>query len=309
MNKPPAFQFYANDFLGGTQHLTDAEVGLYIRLLLAQWSAGSLPNDDEELLSYGKSTALSTTRLDRVKAKFELCPDGRLRNARLEREREKQNEFRLQRSFAGKQSAQVRSAFRAAARSVARDASSTSVEHPFNERSNGEATPNSTKTERPIEIVTTVEQPLNIRSTSVEETQQPLNERSTSVQRDGQREVNSPSPSPSPSPDNTKYNSKPPISPEGTDSGEPTPFDKFWEAYPVKVGKLKAMASFNKAMKATTLEVILAAVELAKKSDQWNREGGRFIPHPTTWLNQGRWDDQITPDAPGRSDADYQKEF
>jgi hypothetical protein len=145
-------------------------------------------------------------------------------------------------------------------------------------------------------------------STADEPTIENTNRGSGSVQPSGEPEANSPVSSLQ-SPNNTKDNSKPPISPEGTETGEPTAFDKFWEAYPVKVGKLKAMVSFNKAIKSTTLEVILAAVELAKKSEQWNREGGRFIPHPTTWLNQGRWDDQITPDAPGRSDADYQKEF
>jgi uncharacterized protein YdaU (DUF1376 family) len=36
MNKPPAFQFYADDFLGGTIDLTTEEVGAYIRLLCFQ---------------------------------------------------------------------------------------------------------------------------------------------------------------------------------------------------------------------------------------------------------------------------------
>ena len=25
---------------------------------------------------------------------------------------------------------------------------------------------------------------------------------------------------------------------------------------------------------------------------QWTKEGGQYIPNPTTWLNQGRWDDK-----------------
>lgn len=37
----------------------------------------------------------------------------------------------------------------------------------------------------------------------------------------------------------------------------------------------------------------MQAIAKAKASEQWNREGGRFIPNPTTWLNQGRWDDEI----------------
>jgi uncharacterized protein YdaU (DUF1376 family) len=107
MNKAPAFQLYANDFLAGTQNLTDAEVGLYLRLLLVQWNIGSLPNDDEELLCYGRPDK-QPTRLDRVKAKFSPGEDGQLRNQRLERERQKQAEFREKRSMAGRLGAQKR---------------------------------------------------------------------------------------------------------------------------------------------------------------------------------------------------------
>ena len=42
------------------------------------------------------------------------------------------------------------------------------------------------------------------------------------------------------------------------------------------------------------LPTILAAIEAQKKSEQWVKDGGQYIPHPATWLNQGRWDDQVT---------------
>ena len=38
---------------------------------------------------------------------------------------------------------------------------------------------------------------------------------------------------------------------------------------------------------------IMAAVKAAKVSKQWNRDDGQFIPNPATWLNQGRWDDEL----------------
>jgi len=43
----PAFQFYARDFLADTDNLTDAAVGLYIRLLCKQWMHESLPENFE----------------------------------------------------------------------------------------------------------------------------------------------------------------------------------------------------------------------------------------------------------------------
>lgn len=95
--KPPAFQFYVDDFLGGTMHFTDAEVGLYTRLLCVQWSTGSVPANEDELASYGKGG----TPIARVIAKFEVGVDGRLRNGRLEHERAKQIAFRERQAVNG----------------------------------------------------------------------------------------------------------------------------------------------------------------------------------------------------------------
>lgn len=102
--RPPAFQFYVDDFLAGTLNFSDAELGLYIRLLCVQWSAGSVPNDDTEIASYGRGK----TPTARVKAKFELCDDGQLRNKRLEAEREKQAEWRRKSALGGHRSGEAR---------------------------------------------------------------------------------------------------------------------------------------------------------------------------------------------------------
>jgi hypothetical protein len=68
-------------------------------------------------------------------------------------------------------------------------------------------------------------------------------------------------------------------------------FDKFWEAYPRKVGKAKAEAAFLKV--TVGIDVLLAAIEEQKKSTQWTKDNGQFIPHPATWLNGKRWEDQL----------------
>lgn len=80
-------------------------------------------------------------------------------------------------------------------------------------------------------------------------------------------------------------------SPAGDGGVVLTDFDKFWSAYPRKVGKGSAKVKFEKAIKKTTLEVMLAAIASQKRSDQWTKDGGQFIPHPDTWLNQERWSD------------------
>jgi hypothetical protein len=73
----------------------------------------------------------------------------------------------------------------------------------------------------------------------------------------------------------------------------PKLFDVFWQEYPKKIGKGEARKSWNRIKPTMALfEKILTSVQLAKQSGQWRRDGGRFIPNPATWLNQGRWDDE-----------------
>lgn len=73
-------------------------------------------------------------------------------------------------------------------------------------------------------------------------------------------------------------------------------FESFWKVYPKKVAKKEAFKAFKKIK--TPVSILIDAVEKQKKSDQWTRDHGQYIPYPTTWLNQERWvmedDDQKT---------------
>lgn len=71
-------------------------------------------------------------------------------------------------------------------------------------------------------------------------------------------------------------------------------FDTFWSAYPRKIGKDKCRRWFeNHKVERELLDQMLTALDTQKKSDQWTRDNGRYIPHPYTWLNQGRWQDEV----------------
>lgn len=71
-------------------------------------------------------------------------------------------------------------------------------------------------------------------------------------------------------------------------------FLAFWEAYPRKVGKGAAYTVWKRIKPVNgTIQQILDAVACQRKTDQWKKDGGQFIPHPTTWLNQRRWEDEI----------------
>jgi hypothetical protein len=72
-------------------------------------------------------------------------------------------------------------------------------------------------------------------------------------------------------------------------------FDTFWKTYPKKSGKKAALKAFQKARKSgmPSIDGVVAAIEQQRSCDQWKRDNGQYIPNPTTWLNQGRWDDEL----------------
>ena len=78
----------------------------------------------------------------------------------------------------------------------------------------------------------------------------------------------------------------PPKSPSTGDA-----FERFWSVYPRKIGKQSAKRAFERVN--VPLETPVTAVERQKCSDHWTQNNGQFIPHPATWLNQGRWDDEL----------------
>ena len=79
-------------------------------------------------------------------------------------------------------------------------------------------------------------------------------------------------------------------------------FARFWQEYPRKDAKLNAVRAWQKLDPDTALvETILVAVARQRQSEQWQREGGRFIPMPATWINGRRWDDLPPEVAPSIS--------
>lgn len=70
-------------------------------------------------------------------------------------------------------------------------------------------------------------------------------------------------------------------------------FLQFWKLYPRKVGKRTAFQSWRRLKCDDKLTEILEAVKLQKESEEWEKNGGEFIPHPTKWLNRAGWEDEI----------------
>lgn len=84
-------------------------------------------------------------------------------------------------------------------------------------------------------------------------------------------------------------------------------FDKFYAAYPRKIGRDKAQKAWNTHSKLRpSIADILEAVEAAKSCGQWTKDGGQFIPHPTTWINRGGWNDRHETIDPKNWEKDWQ---
>jgi len=70
-------------------------------------------------------------------------------------------------------------------------------------------------------------------------------------------------------------------------------FDEFWAAYPKRKNRGRAEKAFNKLRPDDVLMAeIIQAISLAKKTPQWTKENGQFIPYPEKWLNAKGWLDE-----------------
>ena len=69
-------------------------------------------------------------------------------------------------------------------------------------------------------------------------------------------------------------------------------FDDFWQMYPRKTDKKKAKSAWNKIKPNDDLAIkIITNVSNRLATGEWVK-GSQFIPHPTTYLNGSRWDDE-----------------
>ena len=80
-------------------------------------------------------------------------------------------------------------------------------------------------------------------------------------------------------------------------------FNEFWEKYPRKVAKKYAFECYQRIEITEELhQMMLSAIDKQRHSKSW--DDVRYIPHPSTWLNQRRWEDEIVEDKLSTFDAD-----
>lgn len=77
-------------------------------------------------------------------------------------------------------------------------------------------------------------------------------------------------------------------------------FTKFWDTWPTtdrKQAKGKCLDAWKKSKAEADAEQVLAHVERMKRSNEWTRDGGQYIPAPLVYLNQRRWEGADTGDG------------
>lgn len=98
--------------------------------------------------------------------------------------------------------------------------------------------------------------------------------------------------------DVTQDNEKSRYTDTDTDTKKNTPslpggFVRFWTAWPSssrKGGKAGCADLWRKGKIEDVADQVVAHVEAMKRSEDWTKESGRYIPAPAVYLRQKRWD-------------------
>jgi hypothetical protein len=83
--------------------------------------------------------------------------------------------------------------------------------------------------------------------------------------------------------------------PRATDAALEAEFDQWYAIYPLHVGRGAALKAFKKARQSASLEALIAGAQRYREDPARKPD---YTAHPSTWLNQERWQDETDP-APG----------
>lgn len=71
-------------------------------------------------------------------------------------------------------------------------------------------------------------------------------------------------------------------------------FEKWWNIYPNKAARARALKAWKKLKPNSALQAVLTQdITLRARSEMWTKEGGQYVPHGATYLNQERWTDPL----------------
>jgi glutathionyl-hydroquinone reductase len=86
-------------------------------------------------------------------------------------------------------------------------------------------------------------------------------------------------------------------------------FVEFWKAYPRKTNKDFAEKVFAKLKVDDALLTKMIQAIYAQNKTVWKDKEQQYIPHPSTWLNGKRWDDEVIAKPMSASDREKARIF
>jgi len=264
---------HIGDYLADTGHLRTIEHGAYFLLLMQYWRTGPLPDDDIRLASIARLSRREWAEAaPTIRAMF--TPDnGVLRQKRADHERAKASELSDKR----RQIAEARWG----AKPKQNNSKSNAIAHAKAEQLNG------------ICISPDRSRDLNLNlSTEIS---------NTPIPPFGVQPQAAPSALGGAKPSVAKRTRYTP--------GEAPAFDEFWRRYPRKIeGPVTAKKAWDKAIEngAEPNEIIRGVARYPFDA----KDGGKYIPQATTWLNQSRWTTQadtlpLAPVGPRKTTPTY----
>lgn len=256
---PLAFlKFYGSDFLNATASWTMEERGIYMTLLWYSWVNGGLPGDIDRIdrMAPGAKACWSV-----LEPKFPPCPDGMRRNPRQERDRAAMRERSDSAAERGRKGAAQRWGSHSNSHPVA-------MQQPSRDDGYGIASQRS-----------------EIRGQSSEFRPSDAEETNT---------LNGSAVEPVSSLNDPRPNRRATI-PQAA-------LDALWQRFPRKVGRKKAMTLLDKAVREVMEDfehdepndaLIWMEERIDALAKQHKLTDPKFVPHPATWLGQGRYLDPV----------------
>lgn len=241
MAKDPAFLFYVNDFDCEIKFFTHEQVGIFIRLLIAQHQHGHLTKE--------QMIFIAGIEDDAVFAKFSKDKKGRFFNVWLDERIEQRKKF-----------CESRKKSRLCAIEKGKHSQPIDNQVPVTKKEN------------------------NVRQTHVLNTE---NENENIFSNNNLVDY---------------------LDNKIAKNSLEQMFIQFYKLYPKKISVKRAREKFFKIKPDEKLfEKMITALERQKLSAQWQKDNGQFIPHPATWLNQERWNDEDTFDQKAKQDRVAEK--
>lgn len=70
-------------------------------------------------------------------------------------------------------------------------------------------------------------------------------------------------------------------------------FAQFWAAYPRRVARKDALKAWTALQPSPDLVAqMLATLAWQRRSHDWTKDGGAYVPYPATWIRGERWTDE-----------------